>query len=121
MSIQVLIAEPDRPLLETYERFLAKQGFRLLTATTGPECVTALRQSTPDVLLLETDLPDGWGPRLLQMMHEHQLPSIPVIVLSRRDDRVDSPQVRVSFNKPTALSIVTAKIRQIAHGDRADQ
>lgn len=120
MSIQVLIAEPDRALLETYERFLSKQGFQLLTATTGPECVTALRQTTPDVLLLETDLADGWGPRLLQMMQEDQVPSVPVIVLSRRDDRVDSPQIRMTFNKPTSLSVIAARIHQIARGDRAD-
>jgi DNA-binding response OmpR family regulator len=113
MQIRVLITEPDRPLLETYERFLTQRGFQLLTATNGPDCVTALRQHRPDVLLLEPDLPDDWGQRLLQMMQEGQIPAVPVVVLSRRDDHVNSPSVRESFNKPTSLSVIAAKIRQI--------
>ena len=113
MQIRVLITEPDRPLLETYERFLSRRGFQLFTATSGPDCVSVLQQHSPDVLLLEPDLPDGWGQRLLQMMQEGQIPAVPVVVLSRRDDQVKSPSVRESFNKPTSLSVIAEKIREI--------
>jgi DNA-binding response OmpR family regulator len=117
MQIRVLIAEPDGPLLETYERFLSRQGFDLVTTSNGPECVNALRQQPADVLLLEPDLPDGWGQRLLRMMHDHELPVIPVIVLSRRDELLDSPSVCVTFHKPTSLSVIAGKIRELVGGN----
>jgi DNA-binding response OmpR family regulator len=117
MQIRVLITEPDRALLETYERFLSRQGFELVTASDGPECVSALRQRTPDVLLLEPDLPDGWGQRLLGMIHDHELPAVPVVVLSRRDELSDSPSVCVSFHKPTSLSLIAKKIRELVGGN----
>ena len=124
MQIHVLITEPDPLLLETYERFLTQQGFALTTTTDGPECVRALRAHAPDVLLLETDLPDGWGPRLLDMMHADQLPTVPVVVLSRQDELDCTPPVCVSFNKPTSLSKIVQKIREIvghngANGSKA--
>ena len=71
----------------------------------------------PDVLLLEPDLPDDWGCRLLQMMDEEQIPSIPTVVLSRRDEPLESRSIRESYHKPTSLSLVVGRIREIAAGN----
>ena len=54
MQIRVLITEPDQPLLETYERFLSREGFELLTAKDGPECIRAIRQRAARCAVVRT-------------------------------------------------------------------
>lgn len=88
MSVRVLIADPDAYLLASYREFLERHGFEVLTATDGLECVARLRDSSPDVLVMDPALPWGWGDGVLAMMHEDaDVPLIPVIVLTDGRDR----------------------------------
>ncbi len=88
MPVRVLIADPDEYLLDSYRGYLEQHGFAVLTATTGLECVQRLRDSGPDVLVLEPSIPWGWGDGVLAMMHEESdVPSLPVIVLTYGCDR----------------------------------
>ncbi len=88
MFTRVLIADPDESLLDFYREYLEQRGFVVFTATNGLECVERLRDSAPDVLVLEPALPWGWGDGVLAVMHsEPGFPVIPVIVLSFGNDR----------------------------------
>ena len=70
MSVRVLIADPDEYLLDSCREHLEQHGLEVVTATTGLECVQRLRESAPDVLVMEAALPWGWGDGVLAMMHE---------------------------------------------------
>lgn len=86
MRRRVLIADPDTRLLHEYEDHLTRNGFRVATASTGLECVAQLRRFTPDVLILEPDLPWGWGEGVLAMMYEEaDVPLVPVMALTWRE------------------------------------
>jgi len=81
--IRVLIADPDRLLLSEYEKFLSGAGFEVMTATSGLDCVAQLRGFQPDVLVLEPELPWGWGDGVLALMQEgSDVPLVPVMILS---------------------------------------
>jgi DNA-binding response OmpR family regulator len=83
MSVRVLIAEPDRSLLVNYEEFLTHEGFEVAQATNGLECIARLREFGPDVLVLEPDLPWGWGDGVLAVMGEQKdVPWVPVIIVT---------------------------------------
>jgi carbon storage regulator CsrA len=88
MPARVLIADSDQYLLDSYRKYLEQQGFDVVTATTGLECVERLRDSVPDALVLEPSIPWGWGDGVLAMMQEEpDIPSVPVIVLTYGRDR----------------------------------
>jgi DNA-binding response OmpR family regulator len=79
------LADPDQPLLESYQEVLSREGFVVETATDGLDCVNKLRSFGPDVLVLAPELPWGRAEGVLAMMHEEQdVPLIPVMVLSVR-------------------------------------
>jgi len=85
VPIRVLIADPDQALLTSYRDFLSQEGFQVATASTGLECVAELRTFAPDVLVLEPELPWGWGEGVLAVMHEGaDVPRVPVMLLSAR-------------------------------------
>jgi two-component system alkaline phosphatase synthesis response regulator PhoP len=88
MSVRVLLADPDQPLLSRYQDFLGQLGFEVETATTGVDCVDKLRQFSPNLLVLEPELPWGWGEGVLSVLgDECREPRIPVLVLAKQKER----------------------------------
>ena len=84
--VRVLITEPDLLLLETYGEFLRKDPLEIALSANGPDCMRLLRDFRPHILVLEPDLDDGWGDRLLEAMRTDPTASgIPVIVATRQD------------------------------------
>jgi DNA-binding response OmpR family regulator len=84
-STRILLADPDQPLLESYQEALSRDGFIVETARDGLDCVAKLRSFGPDVLVLAPELPWGQAEGVLAMMHEEaDVPLVPVMVLSVR-------------------------------------
>ncbi len=65
MSISVLIVEDEVNARENVGRFLQDKGYELLEAGTLAEARTFLGKGEGDVILLDVQLPDGYGPTLL--------------------------------------------------------
>jgi DNA-binding response OmpR family regulator len=88
--VRVLMADPDESLQPVYRGPLMQEGFELVMATSGLECVARMREQQPDVLVLEPQLPWGGGAGVLAIMGEHpRLATVPVMVLtSCRDSRL---------------------------------
>lgn len=89
-NIRVLMADPDESLHPVYRETLLREGFEVVTALSGLECVAELRERIPDVLVLEPQLPWGGGEGVLALMGEiPDLAVVPVMVLtSCRDPHV---------------------------------
>jgi len=87
MALRVLIADPDTYLVAWYAQHLGQQGYEVLGAVNGLECVAKLREAAPDVLVLDPSLPWGWGDGVLARMHEDaDIPRVPVILLTYGSD-----------------------------------
>lgn len=89
-SVRVLMADPDLSLGPAYRRPLLEHGFVTTMVCSGLECVTQLRERTPDLLVLEPQLPWGGGEGVLAIMGEiPRLANVPVMVLTAcRDPRL---------------------------------
>lgn len=87
--IHVLVADPDENLLAEYREQLP-DDIHLATAVNGLDCVTQLRRSAPDVLVLEPNLPWGGGDGVLALLREiPRSAMLPVMILTDcRDVRV---------------------------------
>ena len=81
-----MIADPDESLMAEY-REQSREGFEIVTAPNGLECVDRLREQVPDVLVLEPQLPWGGGDGVLAMMHDVLgLATVPVMILTSCSD-----------------------------------
>ena len=115
-SACVLIADPDRLLLAAYSQHLTQRGASVTTTRTGLECLEKLRQSVPDVLVLEPELLWGGGDGVLAMLNEQ--PSIrPTVVMLLSHNRNRSLLYRTSSfkvddyqTKPLTATRLTASI-----------
>jgi DNA-binding response OmpR family regulator len=113
------MADPDESLRPVYRGPLFEQGFELATAASGLECLARLRERSPDVLVLEPQLPWGGGEGVLAIMGEvPQLATVPVMVLtSCRDPRVMEAVARFPVSdyqlKPLAVERLAVRLRML--------
>ncbi len=49
--IRVLMADPDESLPLVYREPLSREGFQLITAINGSECIARLRERVPEALV----------------------------------------------------------------------
>jgi DNA-binding response OmpR family regulator len=82
-DLRILVADPQTRLLERLSTALGNAGFVVATATNGMEAIGACLTKTPDVALIERDMPVVDGLHVLQEMGRHtQLAAVPVMMMS---------------------------------------
>jgi DNA-binding NtrC family response regulator len=79
MGFTVLIIDDEDNARINITDFLSEKGFQVLGAGTLAEGKKMLESGDPDIVLLDIQLPDGYGPNLLY--ETAQMPSRPPIIL----------------------------------------
>ena len=79
MSFTVLIVDDEETFRRNTEEFLTARGFETRGAATIKEARECLQRGAADVVLLDVQLPDGYGPNLLY--ETISLPMRPPIIL----------------------------------------
>jgi CheY-like chemotaxis protein len=84
----VLVVDDDADAREVIGRTLAKEGYRMIFATGGEECLRLARAQRPDIITLDMLMPgiDGWEV-LAELKADSALASIPVVMLTFVDDK----------------------------------
>ncbi len=84
----VLVIDDDPTVCEVLERFLRREGFAPVTATSGVEGLRQAKDLRPAAITLDIMLPDidGWAV-LAALKGDPELADIPVIVVTIVDDR----------------------------------
>jgi CheY-like chemotaxis protein/nitrogen-specific signal transduction histidine kinase len=86
----VLIVDDEESFRDVLKCALGEEGYQLSEAATGEEAIAKLDAGTPDLLLLDLNLPDtdGWGV-IRHIMQRAQLNDVEVLVISGTalDDR----------------------------------
>jgi DNA-binding response OmpR family regulator len=80
---RVLVADNDPALRASYREAPLRDGFAVVTAGDGLDCVARMRSFRPDLLVLDPGLPWGGGEGVLALMAEgRDVPRARVMVLS---------------------------------------
>jgi DNA-binding response OmpR family regulator len=109
----LLIAESDATLLNLFCWCCTRQGYEVATAEDGLHCLSKLRRSRHELLILDLELPWGGGEGVLAVMaNDPNLAQIPVIVLTTtaRSDLGQPPVVQV-LRKPFSLNALLDGVR----------
>src|SRR2546426_7242490 len=90
MTHRILVVddEPDITALVAYH--LAKAGFRVSTANTGPDALKAAREERPDIVILDLMLPGVSGYDVLtELRRRDETRDVGVILLTARREETD--------------------------------
>jgi len=78
---RILMVEDTLSLAETYKEYLRNEAYDIVMAETGGQAYAALRERTPDAILLDLVLPDINGIEILSHIADNEIP-VPVIVIT---------------------------------------
>ncbi len=118
----ILIVDDDPSIGNLLEEALTKEGYAVLRAYSGTEAVLLLRQTRPDLVLLDMMLPGLSGEEVLP-----HLKGVPVIVVSAKVDVDDKVGMLLRgaadyVTKPFDIRELLARIAvQLRHADGAEQ
>jgi signal transduction histidine kinase/CheY-like chemotaxis protein len=87
-AMTVLVIDDESSVRELMQRFLVKEGFRVITAASGEEGIRLARETRPDAITLDVMMPgmDGWTV-LTALKADPDVADIPVIMLTIVDDK----------------------------------
>jgi len=77
----VLVIDDKRNILHVISAVLKREGYGVITATTGEEAISKLKKNQIDVVITDYLLPGMDGLKVLEMVKEKD-PSIPVVLIT---------------------------------------
>ncbi|MDX1489041.1 MAG: response regulator, partial [Acidiferrobacterales bacterium] len=87
-SPTVLVIDDDPAVRDLMQRFLSKEGFRMVAAADGKEGLRLAKELRPDAITLDVLMPgmDGWAV-LAALKADRVLADIPVIMITIADEK----------------------------------
>jgi CheY-like chemotaxis protein len=117
----VLAIDDQEAVRDLVTRTLAPLDFAVQSARTGEAGAALARQTSPDLILLDINLPDGSGWRVLEgLKADPETSDIPVIVVSIIDDRARSISLGAAEHlvKPVSRDVLCAAAMRLAKAPR---
>lgn len=110
---KVMLVDDEPDILETVQYALEREGYEVVTATTGIEALGVVRANEPDLLLLDVMLPGENGYRVARMVREDQERGVythefPIVLVTARDLSLD-PDREKMFREFSRADMVVYK------------
>lgn len=85
MATRILVVDDNRDSLFITRGILEPKGYEVIEATSGEEALELVRQSPPDLVLLDIMMPGMSGLEVLQKLKEqYETARIPVILVTAK-------------------------------------
>jgi DNA-binding response OmpR family regulator len=117
MTRTVLVVEDDVLIAELMRMQLEGEGFEVKAVHDGPSALAAVRDESPDVVLLDVMMPemDGWSV-LEQLRSDDSTAALPVIMVTSRSmpaDEIRSRNLGATdyLVKPYDVDVLVHKVR----------
>ncbi len=116
---RVLVVDDHPPTVRLVQKALQQEGLSVITAGNGAECLMAVQQEQPDLIILDVMMPVMDGFQTLRVLRENeQTKELPVIILtSRKSDEDVFEGWRIGtdlyLTKPFQLSDLVLAVRRI--------
>ncbi|MCD6148113.1 response regulator [bacterium] len=90
MGKKILIVEDEEILSDLLQKRLKKEGYDVLLARNGEEGLKMIKETEPDLVLLDIIMPKMSGFQVMEEMNkEENLKKIPVIIISNSGQPVE--------------------------------
>jgi two-component system KDP operon response regulator KdpE len=126
--LRVLVIDDEPPIRKLLRVGLSAHGYQITEASSGKMALELLGEQRPHLIVLDLGLPDMQGHELLRMIRARN-DSVPIVVLSSRDDEAGKVQALDSgaddyVTKPFGMDELLARMRAAlrhqlqTHGER---
>ncbi len=116
---KILIIDDDHVVLRYLETILTDSGYKVYPADNAREALALVEEIKPDLITLDLEMPEQWGPRFYREMTKNKAHrDIPVIVISGlSSSQYSIPKAAGHIGKPfEPEAVVTMVEEQIGPG-----
>ncbi len=107
-----LIVEDEPALSELFFQILEDEGHQVIICNNGEAALALIRETPPDIILLDLNLPGMSGNQVLENLSEIN-PEIPVIITSAYVSNLNlTPQVKEILEKPFSIATLLETVRK---------
>jgi len=117
----VLVVEDDPAILDTVAYSLGREGYEVLTASDGVAALRAVRDSEPDLILLDLMLPRMSGLDVCRLVRaESSTPILMLTALNTEAEKVAGLQLGADdyVTKPFSMRELMARVQAMLRRDR---
>ncbi len=82
MAKRILLVDDDRDMVETLTESLQAEGFEVLAAYDGVQCMDMVKRGKPDLIVLDVMMPNKHGYQAAKELEGDEFSHIPLIMLT---------------------------------------
>ncbi len=114
MSKKIMIVDDDPAIRKYLKALFTDNGYEICIAEDGKSAVDVFKTETPDLITLDLEMPEEWGPRFFRKISKIKGFQTPVIVISGLSSmKYSIPKAVATFGKPFDPETVLAKVKEI--------
>ena len=120
----ILVADDSLTIRKLVETVLTEEGYQVVSATTGAECLKLAAEQKPNLILLDYILPDMQGTEICHnLINSPETWEIPVLMMSSNGNAIrqlyqDLNNVADYLTKPFAPSVLKAVVGHLLQPEK---
>ena len=120
MAKKILIVDDDKTILALVRKYLSANGYSVVATDNGSEGLMLVRESRPDLILMDVDMPGLDGNSVCRVLKkEAATQAIPVVIMSGA--RLAETDILTGFSggaddyitKPFSLAVLAARLEAV--------
>ena len=114
MPKKILIVDDDPDITKFLDVLFRHNGYETCIAVDGRQAMEVFMKENPDLITLDLEMPEEWGPRFFRKISKSKGFHTPVMVISGLSGRKFSiPKACAFFAKPFDAAEVLQKVREV--------
>lgn len=121
---RILVVDDEPALVDVVKAYMEREGFEVVTATTGGEALAMAAATRPDLIILDRMLPDLAGDQVcLRLRQESDVPIIMLTAKSEHDDVVEGLALGADdyLTKPFSPRVLAARVWAVLRRTQANR
>jgi DNA-binding response OmpR family regulator len=114
MTKKIMLVDDDPAITRYLTTLFQDNGYHICIAENGKEAVDIFDREQPDLITLDLEMPQEWGPRFFRKISKQKGFHTPVIVISGLTGvKYSIPKASAMFGKPFDAEDVLKKVREL--------
>ncbi|NOX32848.1 MAG: response regulator [Deltaproteobacteria bacterium] len=114
MTKKIMIIDDDPAITRYLDTLFKDNGYETCIAANGKDAVDVYKAHSPDLITLDLEMPEEWGPRFFRKISKAKGFDTPVIVISGLSGmKYSIPKAAATFGKPFDPKEILTRVEEI--------